>query len=112
MKAVDIISELREKYCKKYRMTPDYHKGHYISWLQDEYAKLAMDQANDSDIRTESKLHTQYAKRSLSTKYLEIDKPDSGGYFEFKLTTHEGREAYVNKDEAEKIADFIYAHKL
>lgn len=71
MKAINIINELRDKYCKKYRMTPDNHKGHYINWLQDEYAELAMKQANDVDLKNEEcTLHgVSFAKRKVCRCY-------------------------------------------
>jgi hypothetical protein len=46
MRAIEIISSLREKYSNKYIRSPENNKGHYIQWLQDEYAELAMKQAN------------------------------------------------------------------
>lgn len=53
MKAIEIIGRLREKYSNKYTRTPNKDKEHYISWLQDEYAELVMNQANVDN--TESK---------------------------------------------------------
>ena len=46
MRAIEIISSLREKYSNKYTRSPENNKSHYIQWLQDEYAELAMKQAN------------------------------------------------------------------
>lgn len=48
MKAIEIIGRLRERYSNKYTKTPNHNKDHYINWLQDEYAELAMKQANEA----------------------------------------------------------------
>lgn len=50
MKAIQIIGRLREKYSNKYTQTPNKDKEHYIKWLQDEYAELAMNQANGAHL--------------------------------------------------------------
>jgi hypothetical protein len=49
MRAIKIIGRLREKYSNKYTQTPNKDKNHYINWLQDEYAELAMKQANGAE---------------------------------------------------------------
>lgn len=46
MRAIEIIGRLRERYSNKYTKSPKNNKEHYINWLQDEYAELAIKQAN------------------------------------------------------------------
>ncbi|HCY40420.1 MAG TPA: hypothetical protein DHV48_03565 [Prolixibacteraceae bacterium] len=58
MKAIEIIGQLRERYSNKYTKTPNYNKDHYINWLQDEYAKLVMKQANGLE-HSSDKCHIQ-----------------------------------------------------
>ena len=54
MKAIQIIGRLREKYSNKYTQTPNKDKDYYIRWLQDEYAELAMKQANGVNTEKEA----------------------------------------------------------
>lgn len=56
MKAIQIIGRLRERYSNKYTQTPNKDKDHYIKWLQDEYAELAMKLAN-GDNKEKEALH-------------------------------------------------------